>query len=445
MSTDIIAVKQLKDRLPKLVDSALDVHARAADNWAGKVRLIFAIVSAAAALWFWNSGSNAKFIYLALAIIWLVVTIAVNLRSKNGVSDSIVTATTMIDLTVVHLGLLAFVQQGLFPNIGSGLFLCYFTILAVASTRYRIGLVITAGIYAMVVYGVISFYAGVAPWFSLSMLAATILVFVMGSRKPKNLMVEIAGDALQQAFELGAKRKELDLTAEVHQLFMPPRIVDLPMIWSASKHGAGAETSGDYFHIFEADRSPIVVIGDLPGRGFEAIDQIAQLHMELEKIIARESNLMKISEELNAYIWNKYQGRKQFTCVIARWEGEQMHYINAGHLPAIQFSKQEHKQLPVTSQALGTRQQAEFKEEAVPFPARDLLILYTDGSYGKLTDDRKQGANEIETLAEKFHVGEVNTLCHRIFDCAQPGIEQNSDDSTVVVIRRQPATASASA
>jgi hypothetical protein len=80
----------------------------------------------------------------------------------------------------------------------------------------------------------------------------------------------------------------------------------------------------------------------------------------------------------------------------------------------------------------------------VTFPARDQLLIFTDGVFAKLTGSRDEGVKEIQALADKFSGGEINTLCHRIFDCAQPGYDYNKDDSTVVVIRRQPAAASAS-
>ncbi len=445
MSNDIVAIKQLKDHLTKQVDAEIDEYARSVDGWAGKVRLIFVLIFAAASVWAWNHGSNAKFIYLILAVVWLVVMIIVGRRMRNAASDSLVTTTTMLDLTIVHLSIVAFIQQGLFPDSGAGMYLCYFPLLAVAAHRYRRGLVIMAGLYALVVYAALSWYAGSVPWFGLSMLAATIYVFVMGSRKPKKLILDVAGNALESAFDLGAMRKEQDLTAEVHQLFLPRSLVDLPMIWCSSKHGAGAVTGGDYYQIFETERGPLVVIGDFPGRGFEAIGELAQLHQQLSKIINRESKLAKILEALNAYVWEKYQESKLFTCVIAQWEGEQMHYINAGHLPPIQMSKQEIKRLPVTCGPVGAHRQAIFEEEIVHFPARDLMVVYTDGINPQLTSDRDNGIAEIESLAEKFSGAEVNTLCHRIFDCSQIGGEPNKDDSTVVVIRRQPAAVSASA
>lgn len=150
-------------------------------------------------------------------------------------------------------------------------------------------------------------------------------------------------------------------------------------------------------------------------------------------------------------MWEKYQGRRSFTCVLAEWDGEQMRYINAGHLPLIQMSKPQgaqiigHKQLPVTCGAVGVEAQADFIESVVPFPGpRPVGDLHRRCLRQDRQRPRKR-CEEIEAMAEKFGGAEVTTLCHRIFDCAQPGYDLNKDDSTVVVIRRQPAAASAAA
>jgi hypothetical protein len=361
------------------------------------------------------------------------------------------TTMTMIDLTIVHLGLAAFVWQGLFPGSGSDIFICYFPLLAIAANRRRISPALKAAAYAGAGYAAISLWGGSSPWFRVALLFTTAFVFVAGARKPKDLTVNIAGKAIEEAFDLGAKQKEIELVQKTHQLFLPPPIVDLPEIWVSSKHGAGAETGGDYFHIFETSGGPLVAVGDLGGRGFEALGEVADLHQRLGRVVSRETDLPKILEELNDYLWEKYEGRRTFTCALARWEGEKMRYVNAGHPPMIQMSKPQgaqiinHKQLPVTCDPIGAQAEATLTESAVPFPARDQLVIYTDGVFAKITDSRDKGVSEIEALAEKFSGAEVTTLCHRIFDCAQPGYDPNKDDSTVVVIRRQPAAASASA
>jgi hypothetical protein len=442
-------MKQLKDRLPKQVDEALDEQARAAEGWATKTRALFAVVFASTAIWTWNNPSNAKYVYLQLAAAWMAMAAAGAVLKKSPGAN--LTTMTMIDLTIVHLGLAAFVWLGLFPGIGSEIFLCYFPILAITANRRRMSAALKAALYAGAGYAAISLWGGSPPLFRVALLFTTAIVFVAGSRKSKELAVNIAGKAIEEAFDLGASQTERDLVQKAHQFFLPPPIVDLPEIWVSSKHGAGAETGGDYFHIFETPGGPLVVVGDLGGRGFEALGEVADLHQRLGRVISRETDLPKILEELSGYVREKYEGRRTFTCALARWEGEKMRYVNAGHLPMIQMSKPQgaqiisHKQLPVTSVPVGGQAGATFTESVVPFPARDQLVIYTDGVFAKVTDSRDKGVGEIEALAEKFSGAEVTTLCHRIFDCAQPGNDPNKDDSTVVVIRRQPASASASA
>lgn len=443
----MFALKQLQESLPSRVDAALTEHASGADKLATKVRLWLAITSLLSAYWMWNHHSQAGNIYLALAGLWLVTMFVSNALTSKGASLGLVGKITMFDLTVVHLGLAAFVQHSLFPKIGAGIFLCYFPILAVAAARYRAMLVVQSALYAMIGYGLISYWAGSPPWFRLSLLAVTAFVMASASFKPKDLLVSVAKLAIEEAYNVGAKQREFDITEQVHQLFMPPPLVEMPAIWSASKHGAGTETGGDYYQIFETARGPLVVLGDLAitaGKKYEVMTAVAELHQTMSKIVNRHSgspNLTTILDELNSVLCEK---RRPFKCVLAQWQGDQLHYVNAGHLPMIHLNKPQgattagRKQLPVTCGAVGESSGARFVESAVPFPARDLLLMYTDGAFSKLTNDREKGIVEIEEMSERFSGGEISTLCHRVFDCGQPGYEQIKDDATVIVVRRQP-------
>lgn len=442
-----VLLKQLQDSLPNKVETALAEHVRVAESWATKIRLWMALTSLVAAYWMWNHHSKATTIYLAFAGLWLVTIFVVSALSKRNATEAMATKTTLFDLTIVHLGLAAFIQQGLFPKIGAGIFLCYFPILAVAATRYRMMLVVQSAAYAVVGYGLLSYWAGSPPWFRLSLLAATAFVCALGSHKPKDLMVSVAKNALQDGFDLGGKQREAEMTEHVHQLFMPAPLVEMPGVWSSSKHGAGTETGGDYYQIFETSRGPLIVLGDLSiasGKKFEALAAASEVHKSLSKIVSRHSaepNLTAILDELNAELCKR---RRAFTCILAQWQGDQLHYVNAGHLPMVHLNKPQgattagRKQLPVTCGAVGETADAKFVESVVPFPARDLLLMYTDGAFAKLTSDRDKGIVEIEEMSERFSGGEVTTLCHRVFDCGQPGFEPIKDDATVVVIRRQP-------
>jgi len=441
------AIKLIKNNFSSHLDAALTEHVRATESWAGKVRLFFAVVFAVATGWTWGRPDNAKMICLALTIGWLAVMLVVRSRQSSGATTSQVTANTLIDVTVVNLGLLALVRQGqlgLFSELGTGLFLCYFPLLAVAANRYRIGLVLTAGGYAILFYLGLTLYAGHAPWFRLAILGMTLLVFVAGSRRPKSLVIEVADNELDAAYQLGLQQAEQEMAAQAHQLLLPPPIVELSRLLCTAKHGAGAKTGGDYYQVFNTPRGPLVIVGDLGGEGFEALNQVNELHQQVAREVAGGLGLVGILANLNTWLVEKYGGRRPFTCVIAEWEGEQMRYVNAGHPPMIQMSKPQGAQavnqhtLPATSGPLGLAADAEFVESTVSFPSRDLMIVYTDGLFSKLASDREKGIAEIEAMAGRFSGGEVNTLCHRIFDCAQPGYDRTTDDATIVVVRRQP-------
>lgn len=437
------AIKLIKNNFSAHLDEALTEHVRGAERWASRVRLLLAVVFGTATIWLWNREGTGKWIGLGLTAAWLVVTLLAQTRQRSGATTRQVTLNTLIDISIVNLGMAAFVQQGYLLE-STGLFLCYFPLLAVAANRYRMGLVMIAGGYAFLFYLILSLYINGEPWLELGLLLATLYVFISGSHRPKRLVSEVAEKELDAAYDLGYQQAEQELTLVAHQLLMPAPQVDLPGLWCTGKHGAGARTGGDYYQIFETGRGPLVVVGDLGGDGIAALNDVKLLHLELSKIVAREADLVAIVTALNGWLLTRFKGRRPFTCVLAEWEGEEMRYVNAGHLPMIQISKPQGAQainqqtLPVTCGALGVDGEASFTVSTVPFPIRDLMVVYTDGVFSKLSSDRAGGVAEIEAMAGRFSGGEVNTLCHRIFDCAQPGFERNPDDATVVVIRRQP-------
>lgn len=434
-------MKKLKDSLPHQADQLLNQHAAETESLASQVRLGLALTSLAAALWTWQFAPRVTTMYLFITALWAVAFFAGRLRAKNGAQDTM----TLIDITLVHVSLLAFIVQGFFPYYGGGLVLFYFPILVAAAARYNAGLVLKAGAYAIAGCLLLSLYGGSPPWFKIAALALTTFVGFNAAFSPKTLLTKLANQVAEQGFTLGTQQKEYELTAQIHQLFMPPPIVDLPQVWFSSKHGAGTETVGDYFHIFNTPRGPLLIVGDLPGHGVEALGHVARIHQQLLLVVNREPALPKIAAELNNIVYELYGGKRPFTCVLAEWEGEEMRYLNAGHLPIIQRTKSELIQLPLNNAPLGVSPDAAFTESVVPCVARDLLLFFTDGLYSKVTSDRDQGIAEVARLANEFQSAEVTTLCHRIFDCAQPGYDPLKDDATMVVIRRQPAAVAATA
>jgi hypothetical protein len=435
---DSIALKRLKNDLPTQVDAALDTHAVRAEAWATRVRIGLLLLSAGAAARYWTAGDWSPYIFLFTAALWLTASIVVSMRMRQGSNESLVRITTLADFTIVHLGLIALAWTG--NASGAAVyFMSYFPLLAVASIRYRWTLVLLAAVYVAAFLSIFALFSSASPWLALAVFVLTALVGMLGSGKPKDLMVGVASKSLQEAFDIGARQKEIELNNLFHEALFPPSQIDLPMIWCASKHSAGAETGGDYYQVFDTAAGPIVIVGDLEGSNSTgALRDTALLHQALVRITSRGNDPVGILAQLNEWFFEKYEGKRLFTCVVVRWEGDTMYYANAGHLPAIRLVKDTRSRLPVTCGPVGERRDAEFAVQKIQFQARELLIVYTDGLYRKTTEDRDKGIAEIESLTDKFSHGEVNTICHRIFDCAQPGLEEPEDDATIVVIRRQP-------
>jgi hypothetical protein len=436
---DSIALKRLKSDLPRHVDAALDQHALKANRWATRARIALGVITFIAA-WVYPATPEIDPVLGVIAAAWIALALAAHFLTRNNSSDSLVRTTTLLDFTVLHVGLIAGTRL---ESSGFLLLLfCYFPLLAIVSMRYRRSLVLICAIYTAAVLIGFGFAINPTFWFILAIFELAAVISFFSSGKPKDAVVGVAAKSLQEAFETGAKQKEIELNNLFHEVFFPAAQVDLPSIWSSSKHRAGTDLGGDYYHIFETERGPLVIVGDISGSGFEASRDVAQLHQQLTKIVNGETELMTILDSLNSWLYEKYAGKRRFTCVLARWESENLHYANADHLPVVRLSiKQERSQLPITSGPLGEKPEANFVVEEIPFQPREMIMIYTDGLYKKITSDRQQGIAQIESLVDQFNHGEINTICHRVFDCAQPGLEEPPDDATLVVIRRQPKAA----
>ena len=438
-------MKKIKADLPRRVESALAAQALAAESWANQLRLLFAVTSLALAAWYWRFEQPTKLIYAGLAAAWTAAMLIVAARRKGRHPESLIGSSALIDVTIINLGLIVFGALGLFHQGGAGLYFFYLPVLAITAARHRFLLPLKAGIYAGVVYTAVALFAGSNPWLRLLTLLAVTLIAAGIAARTKGLLQNFTTEMAKEAYDTGRSEREVEMAVLLHEAFMSPAITDLETIWCSAKHLAGTETSGDYYHVFDFGAEPLLIVGDLPGRGLEASTDVTHLHRKITQIVQRETNLAAILTELNAYVYERYQGERQFRCFIGRWAGTDLHYINAGLPPTIQIGKSDQHRLPVSSGAVGAQREALFTEKVVSFPARDLLLIYTDGLSQGLASDPEQGVAEIEKLTEQFRSGEVNTLCHRVFDCAQSGFEPSKDDRTLVVVRRQPSAVAAPA
>lgn len=424
-------MKKILDQIPHRIDHAFRQFAASAQKPANLLRWFFFLMFAVASFWAWANEASVLFIYPVIATLWLMAAVLFRLFHQT---DLFMFA-TWVDVAIISTGLLLCALFGVFNAKGFILFLCYFPVLAMTARRYNLLFVFQVGAGITVIYTVLSLWAlGALPLPRILALGAMTLAAIALAKTPKSQAIAAAQTAAREAYELGASEKEAELMAVVHKQFFPPAQYEMPGLYVSYKHGVGTATSGDFYYAFETLKGPMVILGDLPGKGFDAAIAATQLQQYISELAQEKSTLSELLIGLNAELRQKNQ---RVTCVVARWEGPHLHYINAGHLPAIRISRREPELLPVNATALGTEENPVFIEEVIEFAKGDLLLLYTDGAYAGLASDPQTGSAEMLRLAQQFNNGEVNTICHRIFDCGQPEYTQAPDDSTVVIVRRQ--------
>lgn len=431
-------MKKILAHIPNTIDLALAQSIIASEKSALTLRWIFGAYFLLAALWSWADETASSLIYFGLALLWLLAALVLGMRTKTKLTNGKFLP-LLVDFAIVSFGLLLCAWQNIFISKGTIIFLCYFPLLVILATRNNplLFLQVTGGL--LLFYLLLSLFA--VDSFSL----LRVLMFgVMGftaltfTRKPKAEIVQTVKALVQEAYDVGAAEKELALINEIHAQFMPPAQHHLPGLYTTYKHGVGTVTSGDFYQTYPHQNGSIILLADLPGAGLQAAFTVSHLHQQISEIVANNPTLSAIANALNQMICNNYQGRKTMSCVLAQWQGANLHYINAGHLPSLRISKREFFRLEANNpQPFGASPEIQFHEEIVDFPKGDLLALYTDGAYSGLANNPADGVDQIERLANEFSSGEVNTICHRIFDCGQPEFSRSADDSTVVLIRRQ--------
>ena len=259
---DNTALKRLTSRIPQQVDEAFISHSASVDGWAQTLRIAYAALAAAAAIWYWRVYPNQRAIYLALSGLWIAAAILLEFRRRRA---SVAALGTLTDFTIVNLGLLLNVWKSDLPVPNAGSFLLYFPLLALTAARYRPALTLIAGIYAIAFYVPISLIGLGTPWFRAALLGLMTFICAFVIRKPKKLATNIATRTIEEAFELGVRQSKSELNNLFQEAIFPPSQLDLPSIWCSSKHSAGTETGGDYYYVFDTDTAPVVIVGDLGG------------------------------------------------------------------------------------------------------------------------------------------------------------------------------------
>jgi hypothetical protein len=205
------------------------------------------------------------------------------------------------------------------------------------------------------------------------------------------LMVVVTGlFAMLVAMIRGHRENRLIRIAEVVQrAILRPLPAELGGFAFASQyHSATPETlvGGDLYDLTMTQFGPRLVVGDVKGKGIEAVGRCAAVIGAFREFAFAEPDLVALAEKMDARLQNDLGIEDFVTAIVAEFDEGEVRLVNCGHPPPVKVSAidaVEHRgslEVIAASQAvppLGL--QPKPVRQDVPLKPGERLFFYTDG------------------------------------------------------------------
>jgi hypothetical protein len=171
--------------------------------------------------------------------------------------------------------------------------------------------------------------------------------------------------------------------AGVAQQALLPVLPDVigPVGFTTRYHSATqtAQVGGDFFD-FVADRGRIrLILGDVSGKGIDAVAQAARVIRAFRQYGASETDLLGVARRIDEYVTPFWTWEYYATAVLVEiTDAQTLTIVSAGHPPPLHLSANGVEELPVipcVPLGLGPADQV----TRHTWEAADRLLLYTDG------------------------------------------------------------------
>lgn len=253
---------------------------------------------------------------------------------------------------------------------------------------------------------------------------------------------------LKQQLRQQQLEQELALAREVQQALLPPRSAEFEGARVETLYRPAGQVGGDYFDVIRlSPQEFLVVVGDVSNHGVPAALQMAAVRSVFRMQTDKGRSCDLLMHEVNQFLCEQvFKPDSSFiTLVTAHFDLKNMKcvYVNAGHLPPLQFAvgTEKPREWRTGGTFLGQFPEFEYKCEEVDLHPGEKVFFYTDGisesesptgeMFGRERVERILRRN-LEQPGQECLAGLVREI-DRFVGAHQPEFQQ-SDDITALVV-----------
>jgi anti-sigma regulatory factor (Ser/Thr protein kinase) len=219
-----------------------------------------------------------------------------------------------------------------------------------------------------------------------------------------------------------------DAAADLHEAVLPDQLPVLPRVDVAATYllaDPGDGLGGDWFDVTPTPSGALaLVVGDVVGRGIDAVATAAQLRAVLRERLRAGVGLQEALLAVDAVACDLAEGQATTVCVaLLDDQTGRLEYATAGHPPPLVVEPDGVTRFlePTGGPALGLG--GPHGPRAATLESGELLLLYTDGTVERPTRSTSQNTLDLAALAgEAFGTiggghgvrGTVDALCDRL-------------------------------
>ncbi|NLI76846.1 MAG: SpoIIE family protein phosphatase [Candidatus Riflebacteria bacterium] len=202
------------------------------------------------------------------------------------------------------------------------------------------------------------------------------------------------------------------------------------------------ELTGDVLAVGQTPSGSLsLFIGDMAGHGVGAALGMAMAKGIICREMAAGTAPDGIMAVLHAVLGQFLRGRRMLTCCLVTVDPDQnrVAVLNAGHpSPVLYLPGEAPAPMPMPSLPLGEVRRLRLAEREFPMPAGSRLLLYTNGMFEIQCGGKPLGLPALVQLGASCSPTDPVAACSDLLTAVltQPGIENQTDDMTVLFLLR---------